>query len=648
MRIGLVVRRGERTYQLESELEDGTLVFKDRVTGRPWSTSRYELWQEIEGNKVQVITGKTVEETSTPVPSRDLVFSWSSVEEKYRTEVELRQAYVRGIAREGISRGMRRAITAAIAKIAKKLEDNSPPSASTVMSWMRKSDDAGGAPVAQLSGHATRKGVRRIPDLVLEIARNAVATYYCSRKRPTLEQTRVYAQKELALAVKQQQIQQEQATISASLLHRLKSEIDPYVIDLKRYGDAYARNRWRYSKGGRKCERVLQRYEVDHTVLDIVVICDRTGMPLGRPTLSVVMDGGSGYCSGFFLSFWGTGLAATFCALRVAIAPKEDLRGVLEGLQHEWLGYGLPEELVVDNGLEFHSPQFRDVALQLNIDIDYCAVRQPWLKPFAERALGEVLNYLPHAGRIRKRLNNELPVDPAETAAITFSDLTRGLMIAFCDIHAFEINQRTLERRYDRFKEGIELLPPPILPAGTRELEIIVSPSKDLTVGNEGVVTDHLRFNCGELQALRRGRSHTFKTKVKLNPEDLEYVWVQDPISKGWLMVPSCQPEYTSNLSIVQHRAIRSHKKAELTRKNATEVLLRGKTELLEMWNSRTIQGRRLKGAHLRALSGFTSSRALRLAGGEPQTPPAAHQLVSEEEMAAPARETPLFETFSM
>lgn len=647
MTIGLIVRRGERTYQLDRELEDGTLVFQDRLTGRPWSTTRSELWRELEKNHLSVVVGDSLDTKKPPGAPSNLLYSWTSFAEKYRKDVERKTAYIKAVRRKGLTRGMRRAIEGVIAKVAEKLKDASPPSSSSVMDWMKKFDLAGGSPNAQLSGHAIRARTRRVSEKLVDICREALRTYYCTTKRPTLEQTLTYAEKKATIAVKEKKLALEDSKISYSLMQRLKGEIDPYTLDARRYGDAYARNRWRYSMKGPRCSRAMQRYEVDHTVLDLVVICDRTGMPLGRPTLTVIIDAHSGYCVGFFLSFWGTGLAATFCGMRVAIAPKDDYRKVLPGLQHEWLGMGLPEMLVIDNGLEFHSPQFRQMAMQLCIDLHYCAVRQPWLKPFVERALGEVLNYLPHAGRVRKALSNELPANPAETAAITFSDLVRGLLIAFCDIHAFEINQRKLTRRYDLFKEGLELLPPAVLPNGTQELEIIVAPSRQLTVGNEGIVTEYLRFNSRELQDLRRHRDHTFKTQVKPNPENLEYLWVQDPVSKGWLMVPSCDPDYTNGLSLVQHHAIRDHKKDELTRKDAIPTLLRGKHELMDMWNSRTIRGRRLKGAHLRALSGLTSSHALRF-GDDMAPEPAAQRVICAEEMVVPAREIPQFETFAM
>ncbi|WOB11402.1 transposase family protein [Piscinibacter gummiphilus] len=647
--VGLVVRRGNRTYQLERELEDGTLVFQDRVSGRPWSTTRAALWRELDKGDLSVVLGDTPDAAKPPDAPSNLLFTWTSSPEKWRKEIERRLEYIKAARRKGLTRGMRTAMEEVIKEVAKKRGDVSPPSESTLMAWMRKFDLGGGTPASQLSGYANRKQSKRTSLKLLAFCREGLRTFYCTRKRPSLRDTQVFIEKGIPAAVKQGRLDPADGTPTYSLLQRLKGEIDPYVLDVKRYGAAYANNRWRYSKSGAGCTRALQRYEVDHTVLDIVVICDKTGMPLGRPTLTVVVDAYSGYVVGFFISFWGTGLAATFCGLRVAIAPKEDLRSVIKGLEHEWLGMGLPEELVLDNGLEFHSPQFRQMALQLSIDLQYCAVRQPWLKPFVERALGKILGYLPAAGRVRKGLTNELPLDPAETAAVTFGDLVRGLLIAFLDVHPFEINQRRLSRPYDLFAESLELLPPATLPMGTKELEIIVAPSDVRTVGNEGIVTEYLRFNSDELQALRRKTGHTFKTTTKPNPENLEYIWVQDPTSKGWLMVPSCQPEYTRGLSIVQHRAIRSFKKAELSRKGADETLMRGKVELMEMWNSRTIHGRRLKSAHLRALSGFTSSHALRFDDDE-ASPPAqdSKRIVTPEEMAPSPRDIPAFEGFAM
>ena len=57
---------------------------------------------------------------------------------------------------------------------------------------------------------------------------------------------------------------------------------------------------------------------------------------------------------------------------------------------------------VVDNGLEFHSKQFVLAAMELNTELQYCPVRQPWLKPSVERHFLELGYALPKAGKDAK------------------------------------------------------------------------------------------------------------------------------------------------------------------------------------------------------------------------------------------------------
>jgi putative transposase len=535
-----------------------------------------------------------------------------------------------------------------IPEIAKALDDQRPPTASTVMDWMRRFDKAGGAPSALVSGTFMRKGSPRLDLQVLEAARRTLRDHYCSRDRPSLAKVAIRLSSELSTLRARKVISPDCADISATTLRRLKNEIDPYQRDVSRFGAAYARNRWRYSLQGVRAPRAMARYEIDHTLIDLVVICDVSGLPLGRPTITVVVDAFSGYVVGFFVSFWGTGLSATFAALKVAFAPKPDLSEVVQ-LKNKWLGAGVPELLAMDNGLEFHSPQLRRVALHLGVDLEYCATRQPWLKPVVERSLGTMLGYLPASGRVRKALTNELPLDPDGSAAVTFSNLCRGLLTAFVDVHPFAVNERKLNRPWDLFSDSLDELPPPTLFAGTEELDLIIAPSDTLTVGNEGIVRHYLRYNCAELQAMRRAVAHTFKAVVKYDPEDLDQVWVQDPRNHQWLPVPSCAPEYTRGLSFVQHRAIRAHAREQLNRRDAGGVLMRAKIELAEMWKQRTASGKRLKASHLRALQGLTSSHLMRRSADEAPAPvQPLKTLVTESDLKPQERLIPEYEAFEM
>jgi putative transposase len=641
---GLVVRRGDRTWSLQRHLPDNTLVFEDQLTGRPLTLTVSQLWTELQARRLHIVTGEPPGQPEAG--SAVVVFDWSTLPDHVRRQTERRLEYVRRVSKEGITRGSRADIQQAIVRIAAAIVDPAPPSASSVMAWMRRLDQAGRAPSALVSRAFRRRSQARLAFAVLDAARRVLADFYCSASRPSLVDVLTRVRSELALLVRRQELTAKQADISLSTLRRLKDRIDPYQRDVARYGAAYARNRWRYSLKGVSAPRAMARYEIDHTLLDVVAVCDVSGLPLGRPTITVVVDAFSGYVVGFFVSFWGTGLSSTFAALKVALAPKPDL-SELGVVQHVWLGMGSPELLAMDNGLEFHSPQLRRLALQLDVDLEYCAVRQPWLKPVVERSLGSLIRYLPASGRIRRAQANELALDPDSTAAVTFSDLCTGLLKVFVDVLPFERNERKLNRPWDLFSESLASLPPPNLIADVNGLDVIVAPSDRLTVGNEGIVRHYLRYNSAELQAMRRVTAHSFKTEVKYDPENLHHVWVQDPRNHQWLCVPSCQPEYTAGLSFVQHRAIRAHARETLERRNAEAVLMRAKEELAALWSQRVARGKRLKASHLRALQGLTSSHLLRgpaatQSAGKPPSVP----VLTGADLRPEEHPIPVFEAF--
>jgi putative transposase len=644
--VGLIVRHGERTWHLERHLDDGRLIFVDPLTGAPKVMTVKSFWDSLQSKKLTVVTGVRIAPGEQVKSTADLVFTWDSVKHKHQVEVERRLGYIKLVSIKGHSRGMREGIKELIksSELAKK--DEHPPSSSTVMRWMRQFEAGEKSPASLLPKHAFHARKRRKDEKVLAIARKFLRNVYCKTDKPSLESTRLQIDRQLGVEVEAKRIAPEDAKLSASTLLRLKNEIDPYALDRARHGSNFTRHKWRYSLSGPEAERALSRYEVDHTIVDVVCVCDRTGLPLGRPTITAVVDSFSGYVVGIFISFWGTGLAATFRALQVAFSPKDDFNAIL-GSDQPWLGMGLPELLALDNGLEFHSPQFRLMAMQLCIDLFYCAVRQPWLKPFVERALGAYLNQLPSHGRVRKAMTNDLPGKPDKTAAVPFSDLCNGILKSFVQVHAYEINERKLARPVDLFGESFESLPPPMLPVSTEELNIIVAPSKILTVGNEGVGTQYQRYNSPELQDLRRKTALSYKALIKFNPEDMGHVFVQDVISKGWLRVPNCNQEYSNGLSMVQHRAIRALAQDRLNRKNADKVLAAAKLDLIDMWASRARAGQRMKAAHLKALSRMTSNDAV-LGKTGPDTAKTPSKLICPEEMVPPDTDIPTFSGFAV
>ncbi|WP_423708777.1 hypothetical protein [Undibacterium sp. WLX3042] len=544
--------------------------------------------------KLQVVGG--VERKNHDVDSSSgFISSIDSLPEKYKLDFEFKIKLIKWLQKCGVSRGRRKLVDENIKKFFELHPDIKVkrPSASAVMGWMREWEISNNNPACLISKNFQRKRVTNLSDFIEQEVQKVLKEEYFVRSRPSLERAHTMLERRLQMFRSKEQRDEKIPEVSISSLRRRVQEVDPYIRDTLRYGAFYAKNKWRYSLHGNYTNRALQRLEIDHTILDLVVIADASGMPLGRPVITIIVDSFSGYLVGFYISFAGAGLAAVLNCMKVGLMPKNTFTDHVNFLKNPWLGYGVGEMYVVDNGLEFHSKQFVNAALELNTDIQYCPVRQPWFKPSVEHFFRELGFNLPAEGNVQKPLANYLPINPAESARISFSELCNGLLKYFVDVYPTKINSKTLEIPFDLFKESFESTPPPLLPTNLQSLGLIAAHQKTLSVGNEGIVTNYLRFNSHDLQSMRRKISPSFKTTIKYDPEDLGYCYVQNPVDLTWLYVPNCHPEYANNLSMLQHKAIRDRLKQSAIQGDKYESHLRAKLEFIELWESIT-KGRKV------------------------------------------------------
>ena len=135
---------------------------------------------------------------------------------------------------------------------------------------------------------------------------------------------------------------------------------------------------------GPRATRPLERVELDHTVLDLIVVDEEDRLPIGRPTVTLALDVYSGLPAGLHVGFKAAGYGAAMRCLLHSILPKEDARARY-GTQHGWPVYGLPETLVVDREPHLVGGDLADACGQLGIHLDPTPVRRPWFKGAIER-----------------------------------------------------------------------------------------------------------------------------------------------------------------------------------------------------------------------------------------------------------------------
>jgi putative transposase len=586
--LGLTLRYGERIYQFHRQLDGGQVQFEDQITRHTKTLTIAQAVHDVQEGKALVLREGFDPKLPTSVAPPT---SLSDLPMHYQDDLGRKMDYLGWMRRLGINRGEKKRIAEQILVVAERIKDASPPAPNTVMTWMRIFELNDLNPAALVSRYLYRAKTRFTHPLVEEFIYKCLHKHYFTRARNSLENVGSIIRLELKKLVAQGRITEEESKVSASTISRRSKEVEPYFATKARYGDLYARVKFRAPFGVNPIERAMQRYEIDHTTLNWVLICDRTGLPLGRPTLTLVVDRYSSYIVGLHVSFDGPSLSSTLKALKVAIQPKEMYTQHAAYLTNPWLGCGIPEEVAVDNGLEFHSPQFRQVAWELQLILEYCRVRTPWSKAGVERVFRDLdFLHLP-SGRVHKPIPNVRFPDPKRDAAIPFSIFCETILKWAVDIHPFHINKHKLSRSFDLFGESLEQIPPPRFLGSLEVLNRIAAMSRYLTVNSGGIELMGLSYSCPELFQMKKEVGPKFKTLVKWDPDDLHMLYVQHPLEHAnWVPVPSRTPHYANQLSYVQHRNIRAFAREHFKEIRGQEQLDMARAEMQEMWQSRLIK----------------------------------------------------------
>jgi putative transposase len=232
------------------------------------------------------------------------------------------------------------------------------------------------------------------------------------------------------------------------------------------------------------------------------------------------------------------------------------------GTEHNWVAYGLPYTLVIDNGREFIGRDLEDACQLLGITLQQTPVKTPHFKAAVERMFGTLNTGLLHTlpGTTFSNPRQRDDYDSLKQACITLGDLDKMMHIFLVDIYAQDFH-RGLQGIPARFWEQVTQNGFfPRVPSSAEELRILLGRVAYRTVQPYGIDFHCLRYNCSELTLLRtRMRRRADKrVKIKYNPADLSGIYVYDPDDKRYIKVPALAQEYARGLSLWKHKVIRN------------------------------------------------------------------------------------------
>jgi putative transposase len=435
---------------------------------------------------------------------------------------------------------------------------NKPISLSTVRRWICRYR-ARGADVTSL---VDRRRGRRITDKseFLDLFEQIIHEKYLVQEK-VLRSHIVATIQEQIRTLNESRAPEEQLKVpsEATLFRRLR-DLDAAIVDRTKYGADYANNKHRVAIAIVKTTRILERVELDNAQLDIILIDPYTGIVLGRPWLTVAVDHYSKMVLGFHLSLEAPDAQTIQQCLVNSILPKQGLLLRYPDITGEWPAAGIWKSLVMDNGMEMHAADLKDLCLETGMHILFCPRKKPWFKAVVERVCREfngVVHQLP--GTTQSNPTKRADYKSEKEACLDIGTLEHILIQWIVSIHNTKPHRKNQMPRVERWKQseekfGIEL------PESPAALQLLVSGTTTRTLFHYGVEYDRLQYNSTALQDLKRrllkhsdGPLETEVVKVRYHEDTVEYVDVLDPGTDEYIRVYARDREYTANLTRFMH-----------------------------------------------------------------------------------------------
>ena len=385
---------------------------------------------------------------------------------------------------------------------------------------------------------------------------------FLDAKRPTVATAYQYY-KDLIVIENESIVEGKIPIISYNAFNKRIKAIPPYAVAVARHGKFKADQWFAYCAAHVPPTRILERVEIDHTPLDLILLDDELLIPIGRPYLTLLIDVFSGCVLGFHLSYKSPSYVSAAKAITHAIKPKS-LDALNIELQNDWPCFGKFENLVVDNGAEFWSKNLEHACQSAGVNIQYNPVRKPWLKPFIERFFGVINEYfLPELpGKTFSNILEKEEYKPEKDAIMRFSTFVEEFHRWIVDVYHQDSNSRETRIPIKRWQQGFDAYPPLTMSEEEEaRFDMLMRISDSRTLTRNGIKYQELMYDSTALADYRKHypqTKETIKKLIKVDPDDISKIYVYLEELESYLEVPCTDPTgYTDGLSIYEHKIIK-------------------------------------------------------------------------------------------
>lgn len=281
-------------------------------------------------------------------------------------------------------------------------------------------------------------------------------------------------------------------------------------------------------------QRALEVVQIDHTLVDVIVVDRENRQPIGRPWLTLAVDVKTRMIAGFHVSLWPPSALSVCLALTHAVLSKTSWLADRELQTLDWPVSGLPQVLHVDNAREFHSEALVRGCQEYGIRLDHRPAGQPHFGGHIERLIGTMMgavHLLP--GTTFSDVKQKGAYQSEAHAILTISELERWLALQIAGVYQLSLHSSLGAAPLATWQESMSRLASPVRKlVDPTEFFLSFLPAVSRQVRRDGIHLWNIRYWDNVLSPWA-GRMRR-PLLVKYDPRDLSHVYVREPDGVHW------------------------------------------------------------------------------------------------------------------
>lgn len=353
-----------------------------------------------------------------------------------------------------------------------------------------------------------------------------------------------------------------------TIRRRVEALSDEYKMR-HRYGKEETRKTFEPLKAKyREAKVPLQIVQIDHTILDIILVDEVHRKAMQRPWITVAFDVYSRMVVGLYISFDPPGALGTGMCLANAILPKDMLLAKMD-IQGEWPCWGVMKTIHADNAKEFRGNSLKRVAEEYGINLEWREVGRPKWGGHIEKYLGTLdreIHTLP--GTTFSNTHERQKYDSEGKASLTLRELEKWIITYIVNVYHKRYHSGINTSPIAKFNEGIfgsttqkgVGIPKRIF--NERKVKLDFMPYVERSIQDYGVQIDHIYYYDDKLRpyinALEQNQKKSKQKRkfvFKRDPRDISVIYFYDPESRQYFEIPYRDPSHPP-ITIWEYRAV--------------------------------------------------------------------------------------------